>query len=264
MHIHNAKTAKTSARALEKFAARLNIDLKHGQALDAISAMMGFNNWAALSLQFSEQRINESLHENELSHIEDNAETRYGQECAVIAHNGFELRYDCDEELLTYVRICDPLGRELAYWTHGEWATDPQLVMGAILGALMRGQAAMVVQGKPSVIASPERAAPLVTDLPFENISNVLVNGDPYLVQVFEDQLRELRTPSGPELDEETALSLSYLKDGFVEEAEDVSYAQLRSMQWCFDKDCFVDHQGREWKFFVERPFSAADVMARQ
>ena len=35
----------------------------------------------------------------------------------------------------SYVRICAPGGRETGYWAHTEWSEDPQLVMGAILGA---------------------------------------------------------------------------------------------------------------------------------
>jgi len=35
----------------------------------------------------------------------------------------------------SYVRVCGPDGREAGYWTWTEWKEDPQLVMGAILGA---------------------------------------------------------------------------------------------------------------------------------
>ncbi len=32
-----------------------------------------------------------------------------------------------------YVRLCEADGTEYAYWDQEEWATDPALVMGAIL-----------------------------------------------------------------------------------------------------------------------------------
>lgn len=34
-----------------------------------------------------------------------------------------------------YVRLCDPDGDEHLYWDQEEWATDPALVMGAIINA---------------------------------------------------------------------------------------------------------------------------------
>jgi len=47
--------------------------------------------------------------------------------------------YRADPEGATYVRIVDERGVELLYWTCQEWEEDPVLVMGAILGAVMRG-----------------------------------------------------------------------------------------------------------------------------
>lgn len=34
-----------------------------------------------------------------------------------------------------YVRLCNEAGEELLYWDQEEWATDPALVMGAIINA---------------------------------------------------------------------------------------------------------------------------------
>lgn len=36
----------------------------------------------------------------------------------------------------SYVRVCDPEGREVAYWNYEEWRDEPEFVMGAIVGAL--------------------------------------------------------------------------------------------------------------------------------
>lgn len=34
-----------------------------------------------------------------------------------------------------YVRLCDEYGNEILYWDQDEWATDPALVMGAIINS---------------------------------------------------------------------------------------------------------------------------------
>ena len=34
-----------------------------------------------------------------------------------------------------YVRLCGPDGEEILYWSSDEWATDPVLVMGAIINS---------------------------------------------------------------------------------------------------------------------------------
>lgn len=56
----------------------------------------------------------------------------------VVLHltGGFTLR--SGGEVFTsgeYVRLCDPDGCELLYWDKEEWATDPALVVGAIINA---------------------------------------------------------------------------------------------------------------------------------
>jgi hypothetical protein len=63
----------------------------------------------------------------------------YGTECVIQLANGNTIRtdtYDDNPAGSSYVRVCAPDGREVAYWTYTEWAEDPQLVMGAILGAV--------------------------------------------------------------------------------------------------------------------------------
>lgn len=39
----------------------------------------------------------------------------------------------------SYVRICDPDEQELVYWIFDEWAEDPELVLGALVGCLLGG-----------------------------------------------------------------------------------------------------------------------------
>jgi hypothetical protein len=67
----------------------------------------------------------------------------YGTECVIQLANGQTIRadtYDSNPAGSSYVRVCAPDGDEIAYWTYTEWAEDPQLVMGAILGAAAGSQ----------------------------------------------------------------------------------------------------------------------------
>src|SRR5260370_5295785 len=62
----------------------------------------------------------------------------FERECVIQLANGNTIRtdtYDGNPAGSSYVRVCAPDGREIAYWTYTEWAEDPQLVMGAFLGA---------------------------------------------------------------------------------------------------------------------------------
>jgi hypothetical protein len=38
-----------------------------------------------------------------------------------------------------YVRLVDDQDREIAYWDSAEWRDDPELVVGAIIGAICKG-----------------------------------------------------------------------------------------------------------------------------
>jgi hypothetical protein len=64
----------------------------------------------------------------------------WGDETSVALPWGGELRapaypVDCD-----YVRILDAQGEEIAYWNFEEWRQEPELVMGAIVGAMKGGR----------------------------------------------------------------------------------------------------------------------------
>jgi hypothetical protein len=59
-------------------------------------------------------------------------------EFVVLMANGNTISTDTADdnpEGSSYVRVCDPHGNEIAYWDSAEWQEDPELVMGAILGA---------------------------------------------------------------------------------------------------------------------------------
>jgi len=79
----------------------------------------------------------------------------YGSECVIQLANGNTIRtdtYASNPAGSSYVRVCAPDGDEIAYWAYTEWAEDPQLVMGAFLGAAHQGA---VAEG-----AEPRRSTP--------------------------------------------------------------------------------------------------------
>lgn len=45
--------------------------------------------------------------------------------------------YDMQQDGVDYVRLMAADGLEIAYWIYDEWQQEPQLVMGAIMGAIM-------------------------------------------------------------------------------------------------------------------------------
>ncbi len=62
----------------------------------------------------------------------------YDDECVIRLANGNTIRtdsYGANEAACSYVRVCGPDEREVAYWSCDEWRQDPELVMGAFLGA---------------------------------------------------------------------------------------------------------------------------------
>lgn len=74
----------------------------------------------------------------EVDHALDNIDTEYGDECVVKLSNGREMRTPAYPEDCSYVRIVQE-GFELAYWVSDEWADDPEVVMGAIIGCANGG-----------------------------------------------------------------------------------------------------------------------------
>lgn len=269
LHIFNARNAKATARALERFMARLGFELKHGQALDALAVMAGEGNWSALANgPLSEAAMNRQLLDIELKHIEGNRDNDYGSECALIAHTGFELRYSSNvEEDLTYVRVCDPLGREVAYWVDDEWKEDPRVVMGAILGALTRGNAVILDNGRhvttPAKVEARDVITPTVLDLPFDHISTVIIDAIPHFLRYCDpDGLAALfgDKPGDDQADDEdqswrTVLELGTEDDGFIKEYN-LEVGHLKSMRWDREQKLFVDPDGSTFKFFVAAPFS--------
>jgi hypothetical protein len=149
MNYQSAPQLKKLAKLIARIGAKKGQPMAMGEALDVLAKSYGYKAWSALSHKLSAQGIDASLSANEKHHIADagDADIRaeetgiggYGHECALQAHTGFYLKTPAYPADCTYVRVCDPLGREIVYWDEEEWRQDPAGVMGAIVGALNRG-----------------------------------------------------------------------------------------------------------------------------
>lgn len=275
LHIFNARNAKATARALERFMARLGFDLKHGQALDALAVMGGEGSWSALANgQLSKAAVNLMLSNFERSHIESGQGDAYEREQALVAHTGFELRYSPDGHgNVSYARVCDPLGREIAVWYQDDWADDPARVMAAILRALVRDRAASVPEESGVPARTPSEfnrkdpgvaKAPTVLDLPFDKISTVIIDAIPHFMRYCAPE--GLAALFGDLPDDElgddddqscrTVLELGTEDDGFIKEY-DLDVGHLKSMRWDPEQKLFVDPEGSSFKFYVATPFGA-------
>jgi hypothetical protein len=136
-----SSVAAELARQLRKFLASKGIELPHSQALDAVAAMQGYTDWNALAAGFKREAIDASLQKFERVHLEANLDNSYENEGELQAHTGFALRFPLEVEGCSFVRVVDPLGREIGYWTNEEWAEDPIGVMGSIIRSLVRDDA---------------------------------------------------------------------------------------------------------------------------
>lgn len=148
MFFKNISQVKKSARALQSALQAKGMTVSLGEALDTLSSVNGYKDWNAFSATFSEQAVNQTLDSFELAHVYDSQEaelrleesggTGFGPENTLVTHTGFSLKSSAVDEELDYVRVCDPLGREIAYWSVDEIREAPGEVMGAIVGALLR------------------------------------------------------------------------------------------------------------------------------
>ncbi len=264
LNIHTPAQAKKTARALEKALARKGLTLAHGAALETLAAMAGFEDWNAFSASMSEDAVNALLNDFELSHYEHTGDEDYGQEVALVAHTGFQLRYSATDEECDYVRVCDPLGRELMYWHQDEWRDDPAVVMGAILGALVRGAPELVkkrkLRAKPTSKAVLARA-PRIGDLNFDAVHAVIFGGDCYNLEWREyDALAWLGRKSEADYEDwedAPALRLHREEDGLVWD-EELTVGQLDALSWDAAKRCFVAPDGDTYQFFLS--MSVADA----
>lgn len=251
LNIFSKKQATQSARALEKFFAKHGIELNHSRALEALAVLAGKEDWNSLAYAMSEEGVNASLQAFEVVHLRNSADNDYGQECAIVTHTGFQLRYSADEDTPSYVRVTDPLGREIAYWISDELQEDPELVMGAILGALARGKP-IVIDGK-----TQRQVQKPVTfqDVPWDSVQDLLYNGKPYFLNWANyDRLKAIaEVPEG----EDGLICFGALdKHGFTVEFE-LTAEDLRGLRWNPSTQDFQDEEGNTFVFLMSQRFGA-------
>jgi hypothetical protein len=249
-YINSSTGAKRSARALQKSLKESGLKLAHGQVLNALARMTGFEDWNGLSASYSIEAVTAQLSESEQTHLKaaNSPDNVYDSEMSLLTHSGFALHAPAYPNEVDYVRVLDPLGREVAYWVADEWQEAPQEVMGAILGALQRG----VV---PTVQTVRELASVFsVRQVPYSRLSGGIIGGD-----VFSDALcieedihlvLDETLPHGTDLD--VPVMTFFTIDGFA--PRDVTAKELLALRW--DHGCFIDENGSPWQFFVNQDVS--------
>lgn len=162
-------SSKRSARSLKKFLQKQQIDLPLSRALDAVAVMSGKCSWAAMQASLTEGAIYSQLTPASKAHLKQASGTLYEGESVIVIHNGFQIRYVPENLGTSYVRVCDPFGREIGYWIQDELAEDPSLVLGAILGCLVQGQHLSAPRVQDGCIE------PLILDVSPQTVSSALI-----------------------------------------------------------------------------------------
>jgi hypothetical protein len=258
LNINTQAQAKKTARALEKALERNGISLQHGKALDVLASLCGRQDWNSLTQALSPEGVDSVLNDFEREHVADSAGDAYGNECMLVAHTGFQLRYSA-EDACDYVRVCDPLGREIVYWCSDEWAEDPQVVMGAMLGALVRGKPVEVsgntaAAPSPATVDSKKAKQPTIQDVCFTDVSSVCINrGSGFRMNYVEDQvvglLLELDSEEFAEKQEDDAIFMERDDDGRLDYRQ-ITLGQLARLKWDAKEKLFVAPDGTTYEFY--------------
>lgn len=150
MFVVTKNQAKAKANSLHKFLEEKGIDIPASETLNAVARMAGFNDWNSMSMGYKDEAVKALLEEHEQDHAWDSVECdlvaeeqgvdTWGPECCVQVASGFWMVTPALPADITYVRVCDPLGREIAYWNINEVTEDAEIVLGALVGALNRGR----------------------------------------------------------------------------------------------------------------------------
>ena len=142
MFVTTKNQAKAKADTLHKFLAEKGIAVPKSEMLNAVARMAGLEDWNALSAEFRPEAIDQQLKDIELDHIKDaigNTLDSFGEELYIQTASGFWLVSGAYGPM-DYIRVCDPLGREVVYWSEDEFRDDPGCVLGAMMGVLNRGR----------------------------------------------------------------------------------------------------------------------------
>lgn len=252
------------ARSLTR-ALRLKFpELQLADALEALAATQGYADWNAFSKKETPAAIDNLLRACERKHIwdaqeadqraEETDEGGYGPESVLRVHTGFQLRTPAYPEPCSYLRVCDPIGRETAYWNSAEWQEDPEDVLGAVVGALVRGN--------PWKDSKPRKApvVPAITDVDFNRAAEIIFGDRCYSIAWREASvLAELKSPTEAQDPYAVALTLNYEQSAMVWE-EHISLQQLQDLRWDAEDKCFRTPEGDQFKVFYAVNF--ADTLA--
>lgn len=145
MFVLTKNQAKAKADVLTKFLAERGVTLPASDMLNAIARMAGREDWNALAATYRPEAVDASLQDLEMQHARDSLDPDqtnggFGPECQIQTASGFWLVMPGDDGPVDYVRICDPLGREVVYWSDDEFTADAGCVLGALAGALNRSR----------------------------------------------------------------------------------------------------------------------------
>lgn len=151
MFVLTKNQAKAKADVLNKFLAERGITtLASSDMLNAVARMAGLEDWNAMSAQFKPEAVDQLLAKQEQAHAWDAEESElradetgsggFGAECQIQTASGFWLVMAAYPHAVDYIRVCDPLGREVAYWSVNEFTEDAGIVLGALGGALNRSR----------------------------------------------------------------------------------------------------------------------------
>jgi len=149
MFVLTRNQAKAKSDTLRKYLAERGVALPASDLLNAVARMSGYEDWNAMAAQYSEKSVDTLLQDFEQEHAFDSVEGElrceesgtkaWGPEWQIQTASGFWLVMPA-ESAVSYVRVCDPLGREVVYWSVDEFTEDAGIVLGALAGALNRGR----------------------------------------------------------------------------------------------------------------------------
>lgn len=270
MFFLNETDTKKLAKSLTRSLKKTHTELALGQVLDALAASRGHTDWNSLSAALSPQGINSMLSSMEQEHTYDSEEAEqrlketgmkgFGPECILKVHTGFELRTAAYPDEVDYVRVCDPLGREIAYWSIDEFRDDPADVLGAMMGALARGSAV------PESSVLHKVSLPDIQDLDFSEVTAVILDGQYFRVLgTDQDNLEKLKELFGEvnrgqqpgEEDDRLGLSVLtlYVEEDGLDTYELLTAGQLLSAKWNPDTQVFETADGSTVEFILAKTF---------
>ena len=135
--------AKAKADTLHKFLVERGVTLPKSDLLNAVARMAGFEDWNAMASEYRPEAVDAQLQAFEQKHVKDaieNTQDSFGRETCVQTPSGFWLVSAAYPHPVDYIRVCDPLGREIVYWSEDEFGAAPSEVLGAMMGAINRSR----------------------------------------------------------------------------------------------------------------------------